>query len=157
VTTPPVAPLSAPLEISFDYTRSLGPVLTQFMAGLAQRQILGSRSAGGRVLVPPAEYDPVTFAPPAELVEVGPDGTVLTWSWQPEPREGQPLGHPFAWWHRGLAAAEPGQDHRLGHLGDSQLAPDPRCHRGEAGHPGHDLGVQAQLGAPVKLLLDGAP
>ena len=87
-------PLSAPLEISFDYTRSLGPVLSQFMAGLAQRQIIGSRGADGRVHVPPAEYDPVTFASPRELVEVGPDGTVLTWSWQPEPREGQPLGPP---------------------------------------------------------------
>jgi uncharacterized protein len=97
VTTPPVAPLSAPLDISFDYTRSLGPVLTRFMAGLAQRQILGSRAANGRVYVPPAEYDPVTFAPPQELVAVGPGGTVLTWSWQPEPREGQPLSHPFAW------------------------------------------------------------
>ncbi len=97
MTTPPVAPLSAPLEISFDYTRSLGPVLTQFMAGLADRRILGSRGADGRVYVPPAEYDPVTFAPPQELVQVGPDGTVLTWSWQPAPREGQPLDRPFAW------------------------------------------------------------
>ena len=67
------------------------------MAGLAQRQILGSRAVNGRVYVPPAEYDPVTFAPPQELVTVGPGGTVLTWSWQPEPREGQPLDHPFAW------------------------------------------------------------
>jgi uncharacterized protein len=97
VTVPPAAPLSAPLEISFDYTRSLGPVLSQFMTGLAQRTILGSRSADGRVYVPPAEYDPVTFSPPAELVPVGPAGTVVTWSWQPEPREGQPLGRPFAW------------------------------------------------------------
>lgn len=91
------APLSAPLEISFDYTRSLGPVLSQFMTGLAERTILGSRGGDGRVYVPPAEYDPVTFAPPADLVPVGPAGTVLTWSWQPEPREGQPLRHPFAW------------------------------------------------------------
>ena len=90
-------PLSAPLEISFDYTRSLGPVLSQFMTGLAQRTILGSRGADGRVYVPPAEYDPVTFSPPAELVPVGPEGTVVTWSWQPEPRDGQPLDHPFAW------------------------------------------------------------
>ena len=96
---PPVgpAPLSAPLDISFDYTRSLGPVLSQFMTGLAKRRILGSRSADGRVYVPPAEYDPVTFAPPAELVHVGPAGTVVTWSWQPDPREGQPLAGPFAW------------------------------------------------------------
>jgi uncharacterized OB-fold protein len=97
VTPPASPPLSAPLEISFDYTRSLGPVLSQFMGGLAQRRILGSRSADGRVHVPPAEYDPVTFAPPRELTEVGPAGTVLTWSWQPAPREGQPLTHPFAW------------------------------------------------------------
>jgi uncharacterized protein len=97
VTEPPAAPLSAPLEISFDYTRSLGPVLSQFMTGLAQRTILGSRSADGRVYVPPAEYDPVTFAPPTELVEVGPAGTVRTWSWQPAPRAGQPLTRPFAW------------------------------------------------------------
>jgi len=90
-------PLSAPLEISFDYTRSLGPVLSQFMTGLAQRTILGSRSADGRVYVPPAEYDPVTFSPPQELVPVGPEGTVVTWSWQPEPRDSQPLDRPFAW------------------------------------------------------------
>jgi uncharacterized protein len=91
------APLSAPLEISFDYTRSLGPVLSRFMIALAQRRILGSRGADGRVHVPPAEYDPVTFAPPSELVEVGPVGFVRTWSWQPAPSEGQPLTRPFAW------------------------------------------------------------
>ncbi|HEY2509068.1 MAG TPA: OB-fold domain-containing protein [Streptosporangiaceae bacterium] len=91
-------PLSAPLEISFDYTRSLGPALSQFMTGLANRRILGSRSADGRVHAPPAEYDPVTAAPaPADLVEVGPEGTVVTWSWQPRPGGGQPLQRPFAW------------------------------------------------------------
>ena len=94
---PATAPLSAPLEISFDYTRSLGPVLGRFMQALAERRILGSRSADGRVHVPPAEYDPVTFAPPNELVEVGPAGTVLTWAWQPVPRDGQPLARPFGW------------------------------------------------------------
>ena len=113
MTTPPLAPLSAPLEISFDYTRSLGPVLSQFMAGLARRQILGSRGADGRVYVPPAEYDPVTFAPPRELVPVGPDGTVLTWSWQPRPRDGQPLGHPFAWALIQLDGADTGLLHAV--------------------------------------------
>jgi len=90
-------PLRAPLEIGFDYTRSLGPVLSQFMTGLAARRILGSRGADGRVHAPPFEYDPVTFAPPAELVEVGPGGTVTSWTWAGEPLEGQPLTHPFAW------------------------------------------------------------
>jgi len=90
-------PLTAPLEIGFDYTRSLGPTLGRFMAALAQRRILGARGADGRVHAPPFEYDPVTLGPPAEFVPVGPEGTVATWSWMPEPIEGQPLGHPFAW------------------------------------------------------------
>jgi uncharacterized OB-fold protein len=90
-------PLRAPLEIAFDYTRSLGPTLSRFMTGLAARRILGARAADGRVHVPPFEYDPVTGAAPDGLVEVGPGGTVTTWSWQAVPLEGQPLGHPFAW------------------------------------------------------------
>jgi uncharacterized OB-fold protein len=89
--------LSAPLEIGFDYTRSLGPVLSRFMTGLAERRILGARGSDGRVHVPPPEYDPVTHAPLTELIEVSAVGTVVTWTWQPSPIEGQPLTHPFAW------------------------------------------------------------
>ena len=93
----PPAPLRAPLEIEFDYTRSLGPVLSQFMTALAGRRILGARGADGRVHAPPFEYDPVSSDPPGELIEVGPEGTVVSWSWMPEPLEGQPLTEPFAW------------------------------------------------------------
>jgi len=89
--------LRAPLEIGFDYTRSLGPVLSRFMAGLADGRILGARAADGTVHAPPFEYDPVTFEPPVDFVAVGPEGTVRTWSWQPEPLAGQPLEKPFAW------------------------------------------------------------
>jgi uncharacterized protein len=85
------------MEIGFDYTRSLGPTLSEFMTALASRRILGSRGADGRVHAPPFEYDPVTSAPPAELVEVGPEGTVTTWTWAGAPLDGQPLAHPFAW------------------------------------------------------------
>ena len=106
-------PLSAPLEISFDYTRSLGPVLSEFMSALADRRILGSRSADGREHVPPAEYDPVTFSPPTDLVEVGPEGSVVTWSWQPAPREGQPLRHPFGWALIRLDGADTGLLHAV--------------------------------------------
>ena len=106
-------PLSAPLETSFDYTRSLGPVLSEFMTALAGKRILGSRGADGRVHVPPAEYDPVTFAPPAELLPVGPAGTVLTWSWQPAPVDGQPLDRPFAWALIRLAGADTGLLHAV--------------------------------------------
>jgi uncharacterized protein len=90
-------PLRAPLEIEFDYTRSLGPVLGQFMTGLKDRRILGARGADGRVHAPPFEYDPVSAAPPGKLTEVGPQGTVVSWSWMPEPLEGQPLAGAFAW------------------------------------------------------------
>jgi uncharacterized OB-fold protein len=97
VSHPGLAPLRAPLDIEFDYTRSLGPVLSQFIAALAGRRILGARAADGRVHAPPFEYDPVTAAPPGDLVEVGPEGTVVSWSWMPEPVDGQPLAEAFAW------------------------------------------------------------
>ena len=90
-------PLRAPLEIGFDYTRSLGPVLSQFITALAGQRILGARAADGRVHAPPFEYDPDTSEPPGELVEVGPEGTVVSWTWVTEPLDGQPLAHPFGW------------------------------------------------------------
>ncbi|HEX2176030.1 MAG TPA: OB-fold domain-containing protein [Nocardioidaceae bacterium] len=89
--------LTAPLDISFDYTRSLGQTLSRFMTGLRDRRILGGRGADGRVHVPPPEYDPVTSEPVTELVEVADTGTVRSWSWNAEPLEGQPLDQPFAW------------------------------------------------------------
>lgn len=89
--------MSAPLDIGFDYTRSLGPTLSRFVTGLARRQILGARGSDGRVHVPPPEYDPVTSEPLTEFVEVGHTGTVTSWCWQPEPLDGQPLQEPFAW------------------------------------------------------------
>ena len=89
--------MRAPLEIEFDYTRSLGPVLSRFIAALAERRILGARGADGRMHAPPFEYDPKTAEPAQELTDVGPEGTVVSWSWMPEPLEGQPLAEPFAW------------------------------------------------------------
>jgi len=91
------APLSAPLELGFDYTRSLGPVLSRFVTALRDRRVEGVRGSDGRVHVPPVEYDPVTGQPLSERVEVGTEGTVVTWSWMADPLEGQPLAHPFAW------------------------------------------------------------
>jgi uncharacterized OB-fold protein len=72
-------------------------VLGKFMTGLRDRRLLGARAADGRVHAPPFEYDPVTSLPPEELVEVGPAGTVVSWSWLPSPLAGQPLGRPFGW------------------------------------------------------------
>ncbi|MCU7728035.1 OB-fold domain-containing protein [Actinoplanes sp. KI2] len=89
--------LAAPLEIGFDYTRSLGPVLGRFMTGLRDRRVLGSRTADGRIHVPPLEYDPATHAPVTELVDVRPTGTVVSWTWTDRPLDGQPLDRPFGW------------------------------------------------------------
>ncbi len=90
-------PLSAPLKLSFDYTRSVGPILGQFFTALRERRIVGNRGSDGRVHVPPAEYDPVTYEQLTEMVPVASVGTVLSWTWQPSPLEGQPLDRPFAW------------------------------------------------------------
>ncbi|HSS24481.1 MAG TPA: OB-fold domain-containing protein [Mycobacterium sp.] len=90
-------PLSAPLTLSFDYTRSVGSTLGKFFTALREHRVLGVRGSDGRVHVPPAEYDPVTYEPLGEMVPVSAVGTVVSWTWQPEPLEGQPLDRPFAW------------------------------------------------------------
>ncbi|MGI9125850.1 MAG: Zn-ribbon domain-containing OB-fold protein, partial [Mycobacterium sp.] len=58
---------------------------------------VGVRGSDGRVHVPVVEYDPVTYEPLTEIVPVASVGTVLSWTWQAEPLEGQPLDRPFAW------------------------------------------------------------
>ncbi|MEV7506976.1 Zn-ribbon domain-containing OB-fold protein [Streptomyces sp. NPDC090085] len=98
--TAPASPpevLRAPLVVEFPFTRSLGPVQSAFLTGLRERVVLGVRTADGRVVVPPTEYDPVTSEEIRDLVEVAPTGTVTTWAWNDHPRPGQPLGTPFAW------------------------------------------------------------
>lgn len=97
LTEPSEPPLSAPLGLSFDYTRSTGPVLGEFFTALRERRIVGVRGSDGRVYVPPAEYDPVSYEQLTEIVPVSSVGTVVSWTWQPAPLEGQPLDTPFAW------------------------------------------------------------
>ena len=66
--------------ITFPYKRSLGPVVGAFMTAMTERRILGIRN-GDAVLVPPMEWDPATGAELAhEFVEVGPAGTVTSWT-----------------------------------------------------------------------------
>lgn len=89
--------LRAPLVVEFPFTRSLGPVQSAFLTGLREQVVLGVRTADGRTLVPPVEYDPVTADEIRDLVRVAPTGTVTTWAWNHAPRRGQPLATPFAW------------------------------------------------------------
>ncbi|XVQ12340.1 Zn-ribbon domain-containing OB-fold protein [Spirillospora sp. CA-255316] len=80
------------------YTRSVGPVIGRFLSELRDGRLVGVRTAGGRVLVPPVEYDPDSGEPVTEeFVEVGPAGTVQTWSWVARPLKNHPLDRPFAW------------------------------------------------------------
>lgn len=89
--------LSAPYVLEYTYRRSTGPIIGRFVAGLAEGKILGGKTKSGKVVVPPAEYDPETSEPVTDLVEVGTSGVVVTWSWQGEPRPRQPMEKPFAW------------------------------------------------------------
>lgn len=83
--------------LEFPYQRSLGPVIGAFFAGLRDGRITGVRTKSGQVLVPPLEYDPNTGeAVEPTPVEVGPEGTISSWTWVAEPTEHHPLDRPFA-------------------------------------------------------------
>src|SRR5881409_1691756 len=89
--------LSAPHVLEYPYKRSLGPVIGRFFTSLQEGRIEGVRTADGRVIVPPTEYDPETSEPLSEFVEVGTAGIVTTWAWVTQPRTNHPLQHAFAW------------------------------------------------------------
>ena len=94
--TPELEPLSAPLDLQFDYTRSVGPIIGRFLGALRERRVVGVRGSDGRVHVPPVEYDPATADQLSEFVEVAAGGTVRTWSWVSAPGPEHPLAEPFA-------------------------------------------------------------
>ena len=79
------------------YRRSVGPVVGAFLTGLRDRKIVASRTAAGRVICPPLEYDPETGAAVDDIVELGEAGTVRSWAWVSEPLRKHPLDRPFAW------------------------------------------------------------
>jgi uncharacterized protein len=89
--------LSAQHVLEYPYKRSLGPVIGRFFASLQERRIEGVRTADGRVIVPPTEYDPHTSDPLSEFVEVGEAGVVTSWAWVTQPRSNHPLQRPFGW------------------------------------------------------------
>lgn len=94
---PAATPLTAPHMLEYEYTRSVGPVIGRFFAGLKARRVTGIRAADGRVIVPPQEYDPATGEALGETVDVGAAGVVTAWAWVHAPRPKHPLQRPFAW------------------------------------------------------------
>jgi uncharacterized protein len=105
--------LSAPLTLEYPFRRTVGRVQSAFLTGLREGLVLGIRTTDGRVLCPPVEYDPVTGDELSELVELGTEGTVTTWSWEPEGRPNQPVGGPFAWALIRLDGADTGLLHAV--------------------------------------------
>jgi uncharacterized protein len=88
--------LQAPVTVSFDYTRSTGPVIGRFLTGLRDGVIVAGRTSDGEVVVPPLEFDPRTHEQTTDFLEVARVGTVTSWTWVPEPVKGQPFDRPFA-------------------------------------------------------------
>ena len=86
--------LEAPLVIEYAFNRTTGPVIGAFLTGLTDQRVLGIRDTDGRVVCPPVEYDPETGEPLTEMVEVGTEGEVTSWSWVANVRQDQPLDHP---------------------------------------------------------------
>jgi uncharacterized protein len=86
-----------PWLMSFDYTRTVGPVVGRFLAGLSNKMILGLRGSDGHVVVPPTGYDPRTSETMEEWIEVGQEGVVTSWTWVSCPLETHPVTEPFAW------------------------------------------------------------
>jgi hypothetical protein len=88
---------SADHVLEYPYVRSVGPVVGAFLTGLRDGKVVGIKGSGGKVIVPPTEYDPDTGEETAGIVDVGPEGTVTTWSWVAQPRPKHPSTEPFAW------------------------------------------------------------
>ena len=134
--------------IEFPYTRTLGPVYSEFLTGLRDGRILGITGKDGTVLCPPTEWDPWTGdALDPSLTEVGPGGTVETWAWVSEPTPKHPLDTPFAFalvkldgagtammhavdagsmdaMQTGMRVTAKWRDERIGHITDFVFVPE---------------------------------
>lgn len=89
-------PYVASFVLEYAYKRSLGPVLSEFFTGLRDGRLLGARTATGRVLVPPTEYDPLTGEDIAGLEAVAEEGTLTSYTWVDNPSQHHPVDRPFA-------------------------------------------------------------
>ena len=114
--------LKASFELSYKYKRSSGPVMSKFFEGLSQKKILGTKSKAQKVFAPAAEYDPETREALTDLVEVGPGGTIESWSWINKPRSHHLLQSPFAFALIKLDGADTAMLHMISDCDESDLA-----------------------------------
>lgn len=82
--------------LEYPYTRTVGPVVGKFLTGLRDGRLFGIRCRD-KVLCPPLEFSPESGETlPLDFVEVGPGGTVESWTWVAEPTRKHPFAKPFA-------------------------------------------------------------
>ena len=89
--------LRSEFDLGFNYTRTYGPFLGRFFGGLKNAKLFGVKGSNGKVLCPPAEFDPETSEQLSEFVELAPTGVVASWSWVDTLDDRYPLNKPFAW------------------------------------------------------------
>lgn len=86
------------VTVEIPYARTLGPVIGRFLTGLRDGELWANRTADGRVMCPPFEYDPANGKAAADdWVRLEGTGTVRTWAWVEEPLRYHLLDRPFAW------------------------------------------------------------
>ena len=89
--------LEAPYVMEYTYRRSLGPVMSAFFTALRDGKLLGARTASGKLVVPPLEWDPETGASIAGLEPVAEEGVVTAVTWVAAPQARHLLQEPFAY------------------------------------------------------------
>lgn len=94
---------------NISYRHALGETASWFFVQIRDHaKLYGRRSAGtGRVLVPPRAFSDETLEPTTEWVEVGPGGTIQTFTIVYEPFEGLPTP-PYAFGYVVLDGADTG-------------------------------------------------
>ena len=93
--------------IRLEYTFTAGEAQSRFLRGLAEGKLIGQRCPSCRkVYIPPRGSCPTCAVPTHEAVEVGPRGTVTTFSVVRIPFEGQLLPPPYACAHVVLDGAD---------------------------------------------------
>ena len=86
--------------LQYPYRRATGPILGRFFTEIRDNgRFMGVRTTSGEVLCPPVDADPDSLEDLSvdDMVEVGPAGSVTSWTWLSEPLPNNPLQRPFAW------------------------------------------------------------
>jgi len=86
--------------LQYPYRRATGPILGRFFTEIRDNErLFGIKTSSGEVLCPPVDADPDTMEDLSvdDMIEVGPAGSVTSWTWLHEPRPSNPLQQPFAW------------------------------------------------------------